>query len=48
LTAEYFAGDGAKWDEDGALWLLGRVDDVMNDSGHRISTAEVESALRLA
>ena len=41
----YFAGDGAKYDEDGVLWLLGRVDDVMNVSGHRISTAEVESAL---
>jgi len=41
----YFAGDGAKYDSDGALWLLGRVDDVMNVSGHRISTTEVESAL---
>ncbi|WP_341684212.1 acetate--CoA ligase [Nocardia farcinica] len=41
----YFAGDGAKIDTDGALWVLGRVDDVMNVSGHRISTAEVESAL---
>ncbi|QKT09856.1 MULTISPECIES: acetate--CoA ligase [unclassified Rhodococcus (in: high G+C Gram-positive bacteria)] len=41
----YFAGDGAKYDEDGALWVLGRVDDVMNVSGHRISTSEVESAL---
>ncbi|MFZ8978451.1 MAG: acetate--CoA ligase [Candidatus Nanopelagicales bacterium] len=41
----YFAGDGAKLDEDGAIWLLGRVDDVMNVSGHRISTTEVESAL---
>jgi acetyl-CoA synthetase len=41
----YFAGDGAKLDEDGYLWLLGRVDDVMNVSGHRISTTEVESAL---
>ena len=41
----YFAGDGARIDEDGALWVLGRVDDVMNISGHRISTAEVESAL---
>ncbi len=41
----YFAGDGAKIDDDGALWLLGRVDDVMNISGHRISTTEVESAL---
>ena len=42
---KYFAGDGAKLDEDGYLWLLGRVDDVMNVSGHRISTTEVESAL---
>ena len=41
----YFAGDGAKIDADGYLWLLGRVDDVMNVSGHRIATAEVESAL---
>jgi acetyl-CoA synthetase len=41
----YFAGDGAKKDSDGDLWLLGRVDDVMNISGHRISTTEVESAL---
>jgi acetyl-CoA synthetase len=41
----YFAGDGAKYDDDGAIWLLGRVDDVMNISGHRISTTEVESAL---
>jgi acetyl-CoA synthetase len=41
----YFAGDGAKLDEEGYLWLLGRVDDVMNVSGHRISTTEVESAL---
>ena len=41
----YFAGDGAKIDDDGYLWLLGRVDDVMNVSGHRVSTTEVESAL---
>jgi acetyl-CoA synthetase len=41
----YFAGDGAKLDEDGDIWLLGRVDDVMNVSGHRISTTEIESAL---
>ncbi|MEQ4498031.1 acetate--CoA ligase [Nocardioides kribbensis] len=41
----YFAGDGAKKDEDGAIWLLGRVDDVMNVSGHRLSTTEIESAL---
>ncbi len=41
----YFAGDGAKRDEDGDIWLLGRVDDVMNISGHRLSTTEIESAL---
>jgi acetyl-CoA synthetase len=41
----YFAGDGAKKDEDGDIWLLGRVDDVMNISGHRLSTTEIESAL---
>ncbi|HEU5034972.1 MAG TPA: acetate--CoA ligase [Mycobacteriales bacterium] len=41
----YFAGDGAKLDEDGDMWLLGRIDDVMNVSGHRISTTEVEHAL---
>ena len=41
----YFAGDGAKKDEDGNLWVLGRVDDVMNVSGHRLSTTEIESAL---
>jgi acetyl-CoA synthetase len=41
----YFAGDGAKRDEDGYFWLLGRVDDVMNVSGHRLSTTEIESAL---
>ena len=41
----YFAGDGAKRDEDGDIWLLGRVDDVMNVSGHRLSTTEIESAL---
>src|SRR5262245_31533754 len=41
----YFAGDGARVDEDGDFWLLGRVDDVLNVSGHRISTIEVESAL---
>ena len=45
FEGRYFAGDGAKLDDDGYLWLLGRVDDVMNVSGHRISTAEVESAL---
>ncbi|MBC7256343.1 MAG: acetyl-coenzyme A synthetase, partial [Chloroflexi bacterium] len=41
----YFTGDGARIDEDGDYWLLGRIDDVLNVSGHRISTAEVESAL---
>ena len=41
----YFAGDGARFDDDGDIWLLGRVDDVMNVSGHRLSTAEIESAL---
>ena len=45
FPGRYFAGDGAKLDSDGYLWLLGRVDDVMNVSGHRISTTEVESAL---
>ncbi|SEB02452.1 acetate--CoA ligase [Leifsonia sp. 21MFCrub1.1] len=42
---KYFAGDGARYDMDGDIWLLGRVDDVMNVSGHRLSTAEIESAL---
>ena len=42
---QYFAGDGAKKDDDGDIWLLGRVDDVMNVSGHRLSTTEIESAL---
>jgi acetyl-CoA synthetase len=41
----YFAGDGAYYDADGAIWVVGRIDDVMNVSGHRLSTAEVESAL---
>jgi acetyl-CoA synthetase len=45
FPGRYFAGDGAKKDEDGDLWLLGRVDDVMNVSGHRLSTTEIESAL---
>src|SRR5690606_24520729 len=45
FPGRYFAGDGAKVDDDGYFWLLGRVDDVMNVSGHRISTTEVESAL---
>ncbi|HYG58026.1 MAG TPA: AMP-binding protein, partial [Symbiobacteriaceae bacterium] len=44
-TATYFTGDGAKWDEDGYFWIIGRVDDVINVSGHRIGTMEVESAL---
>jgi len=45
FPGKYFAGDGAKLDADGDLWLLGRVDDVMNISGHRLSTTEIESAL---
>jgi acetyl-CoA synthetase len=45
FEGRYFAGDGAKIDDDGYLWLLGRVDDVMNVAGHRVSTTEVESAL---
>jgi acetyl-CoA synthetase len=45
FPGKYFAGDGAKRDEDGDLWLLGRIDDVMNISGHRLSTTEVEHAL---
>ena len=45
LPGRYFAGDGARVDEDGYWWILGRVDDVINVSGHRIGTAEVESAL---
>jgi acetyl-CoA synthetase len=45
FEGKYFAGDGAKLDDDGDLWLLGRVDDVMNVSGHRLSTTEIESAL---
>ncbi len=45
FEGRYFAGDGAKIDEEGYFWLLGRVDDVMNVSGHRVSTTEVESAL---
>lgn len=44
-SGTYWAGDGAKLDDDGYLWILGRIDDVMNISGHRISTMEVESAL---
>jgi acetyl-CoA synthetase len=45
LPGFYFAGDGARFDEDGYLWVVGRIDDVLNVSGHRIGTAEVESAL---
>jgi acetyl-CoA synthetase len=45
FSGQYFAGDGAKKDRDGDIWLLGRVDDVMNVSGHRLSTTEIESAL---
>jgi acetyl-CoA synthetase len=45
FPGKYFAGDGAKLDEDGDIWVLGRVDDVMNVSGHRLSTTEIESAL---
>jgi acetyl-CoA synthetase len=45
FPGRYFAGDGAKKDDDGDIWLLGRVDDVMNISGHRLSTTEIESAL---
>ncbi|HET6563447.1 MAG TPA: acetate--CoA ligase [Marmoricola sp.] len=45
FPGRYFAGDGAKLDEDGDIWVLGRVDDVMNVSGHRLSTTEIESAL---
>ena len=41
----YFTGDGARVDQDGYLWVMGRVDDVLNVAGHRLSTAEVESAL---
>ena len=45
FPGNYFPGDGCKRDEDGYYWLLGRVDDVMNVSGHRLSTTEIESAL---
>jgi acetyl-CoA synthetase len=41
----YFTGDGAKFDEDGYFWIIGRIDDVINVSGHRLGTAEIESAL---
>ena len=45
ISGRYFAGDGARKDEDGYYWVMGRVDDVLNVSGHRLSTMEVESAL---
>ncbi len=45
FPGKYFTGDGARYDEDGDFWLMGRIDDVINISGHRIGTAEVESAL---
>ncbi len=45
FTGKYFTGDGARYDEDGDYWLMGRIDDVINVSGHRLGTAEVESAL---
>ncbi|MDR7519215.1 MAG: AMP-binding protein, partial [Armatimonadota bacterium] len=45
IPGAYFTGDGARRDEDGYFWLLGRVDDVINVAGHRIGTMEVESAL---
>jgi acetyl-CoA synthetase len=45
LEGYYFAGDGARFDTDGYLWVVGRIDDVLNVSGHRIGTAEIESAL---
>ncbi|MCT1874028.1 acetate--CoA ligase [Brevibacterium luteolum] len=45
VEGQYFAGDGARFDSDGDIWFLGRIDDVMNVSGHRLSTAEIESAL---
>ena len=45
FPGKYFAGDGARFDEEGDIWLLGRIDDVIKVSGHRLSTAEIESAL---
>src|SRR5271155_1826813 len=45
IPGSYFTGDGARIDEDGCFWLMGRVDDVLNVSGHRLGTMEVESAL---
>ncbi len=45
MPGSYFTGDGARWDADGYYWLMGRVDDVINVSGHRLGTMEMESAL---
>src|SRR5712664_4128349 len=45
VPGSYFTGDGARQDEDGYFWIVGRIDDVLNVAGHRIGTAEVESAL---
>ena len=45
VPGSYFTGDGARWDADGYYWLMGRVDDVINVSGHRLGTMEIESAL---
>jgi len=45
VEQNYFSGDGARYDEDGYIWVVGRIDDVLNVSGHRIGTAEIESAL---
>ena len=45
IPGSYFTGDGARWDADGYYWLMGRVDDVINVSGHRLGTMEIESAL---
>ncbi len=45
FPGKYFSGDGARIDEDGDFWLMGRIDDVLNVSGHRLGTAEIESAL---
>jgi len=45
VPGSYFTGDGARWDSDGYYWLMGRVDDVINVSGHRLGTMEIESAL---
>ena len=45
MKNSYFTGDGCRQDEDGYFWIVGRIDDVLNVAGHRIGTAEVESAL---